>query len=531
MDRYCTIITPPNWDLHQENATVPAPVAQARGCHGLNPANMQAGPALACSRTRGKLAPVVKTFDSESQERFAALSGDFNPMHMDAIAARRTLAGARVVHGIHGLLWLLDDIAATRRDLPPPTALKVRFRKTIYLDDCAYSEIRTASDVVLRARILVDGMEVLTLTVEFGSPAPAQRPFTSGGTAMVPPQHSLDLALDQLVDRRGNLRFATSAAAAQSMFPNASRYLGADRVAALACCSCLVGMVVPGLHSLFGGLDLSLHETNESDQALEFAVTSVHQQLRLVHIAVYGGGLSGTLETVSRPPPAAQPTTATLASSVARNEFLDATALVIGGSRGLGEVTAKLVASGGGRVIVTYARGQADAAAVAADINDWGGRCETAFYDVLQDATAQVARLPRAPTHVYYFATPTIWRRKAALCVPERFQEFNSFYVAGFFAVIMACLGRRPEGIRVFYPSTVYVDSRPADMTEYVMSKAAGEILCADLNQHQRGIRVLVERLPRAATDQTGSIVPTRLADAASIMLPIIAAHALRRCR
>jgi NAD(P)-dependent dehydrogenase (short-subunit alcohol dehydrogenase family) len=248
----------------------------------------------------------------------------------------------------------------------------------------------------------------------------------------------------------------------------------------------------------------------------------VHQQLRLVRLTIRGGGLSGTLETLSRPPPTMQPTTAALAPSVDRNEFLGAVALVIGGSRGLGEVTAKLIASGGGHVIVTYARGRSDAEAVAADINDWGGHCETAAYDVLQDAAVQMARLSRVPTHLYYFATPTIWRRKAALCVLDRFREFNQFYVAGFLEAVMAALGRNPAGIRVFYPSTVYVEERPAEMTEYAMSKAAGEMLCADLDRYQPGVRVLVKRLPRAATDQTGSVVPTQLAAAASVMLPVV---------
>ena len=34
-----------------------------------------------------------RTFTPDYQNRFAALSGDFNPMHMDAVAARRTIFG------------------------------------------------------------------------------------------------------------------------------------------------------------------------------------------------------------------------------------------------------------------------------------------------------------------------------------------------------------------------------------------------------------------------------------------------------
>ncbi len=49
-----------------------------------------------------------RTFTSEDQIAFAELSGDYNPLHMDAVASRRMLFGSQVVHGIHTLLWALD---------------------------------------------------------------------------------------------------------------------------------------------------------------------------------------------------------------------------------------------------------------------------------------------------------------------------------------------------------------------------------------------------------------------------------------
>ena len=48
-------------------------------------------------------------FTESDQRWFAEASGDCNPMHMDAIAARKTQPGRPVVHGIHALLWALDS--------------------------------------------------------------------------------------------------------------------------------------------------------------------------------------------------------------------------------------------------------------------------------------------------------------------------------------------------------------------------------------------------------------------------------------
>ena len=46
------------------------------------------------------------------QQVFAEVSGDFNPIHTDPIAARRLPFGEPIVHGIHLVLWGLEQILA-----------------------------------------------------------------------------------------------------------------------------------------------------------------------------------------------------------------------------------------------------------------------------------------------------------------------------------------------------------------------------------------------------------------------------------
>ena len=56
-----------------------------------------------------------RVYSQADQARFAALSGDLNPIHVDPVIARRTGAGALVVHGVHNLLWCLDSVG---REVP-----------------------------------------------------------------------------------------------------------------------------------------------------------------------------------------------------------------------------------------------------------------------------------------------------------------------------------------------------------------------------------------------------------------------------
>jgi len=462
-------------------------------------------------------------FDAERHARFAALSGDLNPLHVDAVAARRTQAGAPVVHGVHTLLWLLDCIAADLEQMPQVATVSARFRKMVYVGERAEAEVQRRSASTLRARALVDGTEVLSVTLGFGAPdrGHAPPPLPLSAAAQAPPPQPIELRLDEMAGRAGRLRFAAAPSQVARVFPHAARLLQPQRIAALACTSCLVGMVVPGLHSLFGGVELHVDDSSQAEE-LTYAVVSVDARFRLVRVAVSGGGLRGVLECASRPVPVAQPDAASMRASVSKDEFAGCAALVVGGSRGLGETTAKLIAAGGGRVTITYKSGKADAEAVARDIQSCGGVCGLVPYDVRQPAAPQLAVLSEAPTQVYYFATPTIARRKAGLCDPRRLAELSAYYVTGFFELVTACLQLRPEGVSVFYPSTVYVDQRPAEFTEYAMTKAAGEILCADMQKFLRGARILVRRLPRTLTDQTSTLLPGDAADPLQVMLPIV---------
>ena len=71
---------------------------------------------------------------------------------------------------------------------------------------------------------------------------------------MPAPAAPRDLAFDAMEGWSGRLAFASATRRVAAMFPAASGWLGPRRVAALAASTLLVGMVCPGLHSIYGGL-------------------------------------------------------------------------------------------------------------------------------------------------------------------------------------------------------------------------------------------------------------------------------------
>lgn len=464
------------------------------------------------------MTPAGRTFGAADQMRFAAASGDFNPMHMDPVAARRTQAGAPVVHGMHLLLWALDAFAAS--DEPPPVRkLRVQFEKFVYLDEPVEVGPVDRSDDGARLTIFAGGAPVTRIEVEFGPPRPPGPEIFDLAALTPPPEAAQDVDFESLSDRSGRLAFSASEQPVAALFPAASHWLGRGRGAALAACTRLVGMVCPGLHSILS--ELRVETIDDADEALAFRVTETDPRFRLVRLFVRGGGLEGAIVSFARTPPTKQPSLDSLANLVAPDAFAGSTALIVGGSRGLGELTAKLIVAGGGRVIITYRLGRADAEAVTAEIGRAGGNGQILEFDAAAPAEDQLAGLAATPTHAYYFASPPIFRPQRDLFDRRRLEDFTDVYVDGFWRLSRALSGRN-AAISLFYPSSVAVAERPKGLTEYAMAKAAGEALCADMNLFLAPLHVTVRRLPRLATDQTASLRRVETAPVVETLLPIV---------
>jgi len=140
--------------------------------------------------------------------------------------------------------------------------------------------------------------------------------------------------------------------------------------------------------------------------------------------------------------------------------------------------------------MLTFSVGEADARRVQAEISAHGGHCDVIHYDVREKASEQISHLSRCPTQVYYMPTPVIYRRRSAIFSQARFQEFLTFYVTAFYDLYRHLRSKFDEKITMFYPSSVYIDARPDGMTEYTMAKAAGEILCADIQSFESSGRI-----------------------------------------
>jgi hypothetical protein len=299
------------------------------------------------------------------------------------------------------------------------------------------------------------------------------------------------------------------------MFPSLTTWLPPLQFAAILSTTRLVGTLCPGLNSIYSELNLN-KTTQEKNTTLKYKVKEFDKRFGLVFMDIAAPGLKGFIKALRRPGPQEQANFLTMKRHVMKNEFANQRALIIGGSRGLGEVAAKLLAAGGADVKITYNLGADDARFIVDDIVSNGGIADCFHFNVLNPNLDAIIK-NWSPTHLYYFATPVISPGTKGKFSHHLFNKFCNYYIAGFINTVNLLRDLEIKGI--FYPSTIYVDELPTNMGEYSVAKIASETLCCFLEKSIRGLKIYKPRLPRMATDQTVSIIPADREDPVTIMI------------
>lgn len=461
----------------------------------------------------------MRAFAASDLVAFASISGDRNPLHVDPEVARRTMTGEQTMHGVLGVLWALDCALADGEQPLALTRLTATFRRPVVVDETIGCGTPSAAPGTT-TKAIVEGAGRIRFEVSatWASARPeAALPVTG------PAIECRELDLDQLATREGALPLYVDVEQLARMLPYVAGRLSSRQLAFILATTRLVGMECPGLHSLYVALDLTFDEA-ESPSEARWCVKGLNHNHGRVVLDITCGGMRGTLTTFIRPRPVLQPSSEALGRLVQPAEFAGQRALIVGGSRGLGEVSAKLIASGGGDVVLTYHLGSSDAARVVDEIRAAGGRASSIRVDVLRAEHFHEVVAEWAPTELHYFASPRIDFGRAGTFAPVLFRRFCDYYVEGYVRVRSALHAATTKPLRVLYASSEAIDSTEPG-AEYAAAKAAGEVTSAQLARHFRDT-LYAPRFPRLQTDQSANVLSLPAGEPAPVVLA-----ALRRLR
>lgn len=450
--------------------------------------------------------------DEASRAAFVELSGDANPLHADPLAARRLPFGRVAVHGMH---IVLDTLERLLGDTPGvPRRVRCTFRHLVGVDDEMATTIAAPAGGIVRATVTTDVWTAAEIVVDLGGPIP-RRPadaiHTPAPTA--PEVHTIE----SLAGGRRDLPVAMDVPRAVAWFPALAGRLGAASLAELVSLTRVVGMHLPGLHSLDSSFDLRFDLVDDVPvEVLDVAVAVADPRFSRVVLDVRGPTLHGSVTAFVRAPPV-EPT---LGGTRPRpDEFAGQRWLVVGGSRGLGALAVLLLDSGGADVRFTYRCGLADAWAIAA-------RTRRARPFAFTAGRAPPAELLDGwhPSHLVYMATPPMSDGRAGAYSTRLHDRFTEVYVDAFGDLMARLDPRRLRG--VVWPSSAAVAEPVPSMAEFADAKRAGEAAVDTLRDDHPHLRLAIPRLPRLLTDQSASFVPAEYGDGPAEVLAALRAAA-----
>ena len=455
-------------------------------------------------------------FDEATHMAFADLSGDRNPIHVDDLTARQSPYGHRLAYGCQIALLALDAAVAALPELQQrrPRTLAAAFQHPLVVGD----EIETTAKVD-GDRLVITwhgcGRQAGRLTVTLAAQGGDDADTVADAVPAVETPRSAEL----VTGLRGSLALSLPLAATQQMMPHALAWLGAPLLATITTISRVVGMHCPGERSVEASWTVEASDSDSPDRAgdgVEYAVTGHDERFGLVQLSLTTASTVAAVKAFVRPGPVHQPSAASLRSAVEPGEFAGERAVVVGGSRGVGEVVAKLLALGGADVVLTYERGEADARRIVDELVALGCTASAVHFDAAQE----LAHGDLHPTLLGYFATPAFTR--GTRLESDDATECSTVLLDGLRRAVTAVTatttraegaeGTQPSPIVVLTATTMPGAKAPWGDGQAAARAAAAEWLHLQAAEHP-GVKPATMELPTLATDNTASVAPTEFPD------------------
>jgi hypothetical protein len=263
-------------------------------------------------------------------------------------------------------------------------------------------------------------------------------------------------------------------------------------------------MKVPGLNSIL--YKISLKFNKNISQNINFTINEFDKRFNLVSLSFRGLSFLGKITTLISPV-IVKNILNNHKLKITKNQFSRQRALIIGGSKGSGEVVSKILSQGAANILLSFNNGKKDAIKIKKDnkkikIFPLNIEKELSFKQKNQITKYK-------PTHLYYFATPKIFAGDAFNFDIKKFNLFNQYYLLGFEKIFQ--LVDKDKLKVVFSPSSISVNEPTGKLFEYSCSKSAMETYFTYLQSKYSSINFYFPRLPKMRTNQTISVFNEKL--------------------
>lgn len=448
-----------------------------------------------------------KKFDYNDQKNFALLSGDFNPIHLNRIKARKYFTGQIIVHGINVFLYLLEILV--EKNFYFLANYKIKFKKYIKVDEHFYIYWDNKKKYITAQNKNNEVLCEVRCT---------ERGFFSNNYLVKKENdiwNSIPLNLVSDYEINNNTFSCIHSGKkthAKFLYPNLTKLLGANIVFEIAGLSAIIGMRYPGLRSIFLGLNLSFLEKKGNKKKVQLTNET---RFGLVRLQYKGINIQSNLEACFRPQETKLKSYLDLKAKVNHNiDMQNIKVLIVGGSRGIGAVTAIILSIYNCDVTITYYKCKEEAYFIKNEIERNGRSIKIFQLDITKKSSLE--KVSNIYNQVYYFATPKILKNSSPHFDEKLYYLFHSFYVEGLKNILKKCYSKNL--LYFMYPSTDFISSNEKGFKEYIKAKLEGEKVCEKFNGLMKGLKINKPRIPQVLTDQTQSLIPKNYSDIIKIV-------------
>ena len=448
--------------------------------------------------------------NDQRQLNFAKLSNDFNPIHVDSLYAWRSMFGKQLVHGLHQVLICLEDLAKNNNDKIFISKISAKFEypagvnEIISIDNIKFSE--TYSEYVIKNE---RGLTLTILKVNYKKKSFNDVNFKLIDYSMSPLEPT-NFSKENLVEP-----LYYDKTFLKELFTDLSCYVSPVNLAVLLASTRIVGMKYPGLNSIYNDFTFEFNENAKLSNSIHYSVSDKHITLNMLNIKFDDTFVSGQIKAFIRPVAPKYKTLKELNGLLPVNSFKNQRALIIGGTRGIGLQCLRLLATAGASTLFTYFKNSHEANKIVEEFAKESIDTNYLQVDVSNLSKESLETIKAFnPTSIYYFATPKILNNNSNLD-ENLLQKFISYYVIGLDKILVSLKSEiKPL---LFVPSTVYLDEKPTNLSEYIIAKSASEMFLKLLEK--KGYKIYNPRFPKVSTEQTMSLFKQKTVEPEEVLL------------